>query len=407
MQRIIGQDKENKKIVNIVFFAFVIRLLVLIFILTIGQKLSEPYFIADDIKYDDSAKFYLKYAKDVFDRDVLNAVTEGYYEPFWPSFMCITSAFFGTVYAARFFNILFSTLCVKVIYDIVNIISNNIKTSLRAAKLFAFLPVTILTSCFPIKDIFLTLTVFFTFYVFLKIQNGKKVTIANIILLVIGLVCTFYTRGAVVEMLILFFVICYVHKFIKEKKYGIAFIIGIVSLLLFAMFYDNIMAAFDTKISDYGGESKDAGNIAYLNINSIFDIYKLPFTYMFANLQPIRINFFSFSNERLWYNLITLLNVSIYPVAISSFLYIFCKKNNFIFWFLGFVMYSSVIILSLGVFRHYLFLLPFGIINCSLWLDEDEIKTKNKGFILFLCSFLLFAAILAYSVFKNYTTNTF
>lgn len=394
--KIIEPNVAKRKLMQIILFAFAIRLIILVFMLTVGQNITHPYFIADDIKYEDTAQYYLDYADSLIDSFLLDEITDVYLEPFWPIVMCISSYIFRTAFAARFINVIISTLCIKVIYDITHSISDNTRTALNAAKLFAFLPVTVLTCCFPIKDIFITLTVLYAFSIFIKVQNSEKIGILKWILCIVGLICTYYTRGAVVELLMVFFLIYFINKFIKAKKYVSTIFIALIAGVLFFFLKDSILDAFSVKIDDYGGYgSENAGNIAFLQINSITQIYKLPFTYFFATLQPIKLNFFAFNTENLWYSLLTLLNMTIYPVAIANFIYIFLKKHNFIFWLSSFIMYAAVISLSLGVFRHYLFLIPVQIINCSLCLEREDGKYK---FMTVMATGAFTVLILTYSI---------
>ncbi len=354
---------------------FLLRLAMLIFILTIGLDYSDPYFIADDIKYESLAQEYMLNASTNFDIRALDKITEGYLQMFWPYVVCISSYIFKSIYASRFINISLSTLCIPVIYKITELISNDKKTSLRAAMLFAFLPVTILTSCFPIKDIFLTFAVMFVFYFFLQIQNGKNISIPKIAVTVLLLVCIYLTRGAVTEMLLIFFAVYFIQRFIKKKNYTAATIGVILVVIAFFIFKDSLLSAFDTKITDYSGYADKGEGIQMVKINNITQIYKLPFTYFFASLQPIKLNLFAASSSGLWMSVIAYSNITMYPIAIGNFIYIIMKKKNFFFWLSTFIIYSAVIILSIGIFRHYLFLLPVQMINYSLYVERD--RTNN------------------------------
>ena len=92
------------------------------------------------------------------------------------------------------------------LYDRLNIrkIEGNdikIKTNL------AFLPVNVLICCFQIKDIFLTIGVLYAFYIFLMLKNSRKVKAHQIIICVLLLWGVYYTRGGVVEMLVIFLLV--------------------------------------------------------------------------------------------------------------------------------------------------------------------------------------------------------
>lgn len=358
-------------------FGFLLRIAFLMFILTLGKQFSEPYFISDDRSYENLVEIYLEQASGVLDYSLLNRLLFLWLQPFWPIVMCCFGFMFQTVYAGRFINVILSVLCIKLVYRVTDEISGNSATALRAARLFAYMPVTVITCCFPIKDIYITVGVFYALYLFVRLQNNRKITIWQLVLCTLLLVGVYFSRGAVVEMTLMFFGVFLFVRFAKNKNYlGCVFLVVAAFVVLYSL-SETITNAFQTKIEDYGDHSTLGGNgIKFVQINSISQIYKLPLTYFFATLQPFTLELFTQSDST-WLTLLNNLNVSIYPIAIGNFLYIFVKKKNLAFWFLTLVMYSAVIILSLGVFRHYLFLLPVEMINFSLCIEEKP-RLKNE-----------------------------
>lgn len=383
---------------NIMLWGLLLRLAVLVFMLTIAMDFTEPYLVKDDVKYEETVEIYMANATSFFDIRQLSHISDGYIAPFWPWVASIFAYIFKWKYVSRIINIILSVLTIKLVYNITFNISGKNKTALLAAKLMAFLPVTVLSCCFPIKDIFIMFAVFYIFDFFIKLQKGSKLKPYDIIITVLLLVAIYYSRGAVTELLLIFFFAFYMVKYIKKKNYLIVLAIIGFAIGVFYVFGDAIIASFTTKIEDYGGASANEGNIASLAINGIFDIYKLPFAMFFANLQPIKMNLFTESSLSWWHNIMAHSNISIYPVAIANFMYIFDKKKNVMFWILSFAMYSAVISLSLGVFRHYLFLIPLQMINCALFFDtEDKENRVNKKKFVAICSFLLLMYFLYYT----------
>ena len=172
----IVNQTSKKAIKNTMIIGFVVRLILLVFILTIGTMISEPYFIADDIKYEEQARAYLQQAGGLIDIRLLDNLLRGYMQPFWTTIMCVSAYLFKTVYAGRFLNIIISVLCINIIYKLTYLLSNsNEKAALTASRLFAYLPVTVFTCCFPIKDIYITFSVFFAFYIFVCVQKSLPV----------------------------------------------------------------------------------------------------------------------------------------------------------------------------------------------------------------------------------------
>ena len=390
--------KDVKSCNNIMLWGLLLRLAVLVFMLTIAMDFAEPYFVKDDIKYEETIESYMNNARGFFDTERLEYISKRYIAPFWPWVASIFGYIFKWKYIGRVINIILSVFTIKLVHNITFNISGNNKTSLLAAKLMAFTPVTVLTCCFPIKDIFIMFAVFYIFDFFIKLQKGDKIKKYEVVIAVLLLVGIYYSRGAVMELLVMFFFVFYIVKYIRKNSYvPVIFIIGL-ALAVFYVFGDAIIESFTTKIEDYGGASANEGNIASLSINGISDIFKLPFAIFFANLQPIKMNLFTESSISFWHNIIAHLNISIYPVAIANIMYVFGKKHNLMFWILSIAMYSAVISLSLGVFRHYLFLIPLQMINCALYFDEDNlVKKANKNNIVVIGSIALFAYMLYYT----------
>ena len=380
---------------KIMWGGFFLRLVLLVFMLTFATDWTEPYFISDDINYERIAEIYMNNAGRIIDATTFNRVASGFLQPFWPWVMCISSYIFKNIYAGRVINIVLSALCIGKAYDLTYNISENEKTAKLAAKLFAFLPVTVLTCCFPIKDIFLTYAVLFAFNTFVEFQNGKKIKISHILISALLLTGIYFTRGAVTELMLLFFAIFFIQRFIKKRNY-FAFILGIiVCAAAVFVFKDKVMEAFDTKLDDYSEYSLIEGGTSVIRMSSITQLYKMPFAYFFATLQPMKLNLKFDEDINWWLNIISYLNISIYPIAIGNFIYIFCKKKNFFFWISSLVMYCAIIYLVLGVFRHYLFLIPVEMINYSLYREQYE----KSGFIIAATAAGLLALIALMNIF--------
>lgn len=383
-----GRSDSLKKVIWIGFF---VRLFALLFMLTIAVGWTRPYFITDDIKYDNLAESYLLGAGGLIDIPLFQSITAGFMQPFWPWVMCISAYLFRNIYAARFINIILSTLCIGKIYDLTYRISQNEKTANTAAGLFAFLPVTVLTCCFPIKDIFLTYAVLYAFEMFVQFQSDGKVATKRILLCVALLVGVYFTRGAVTELLLLFFVVYLLQGYLRNRRYFAAVGACLVCLVLAVVFKDSVLESFEIKLDDYSSYAMAEGGISLLNMRSLLQLYKMPGAYFFATLQPMKTSLAFTRSSSWWLNIICYLNISIYPIAIGNFLYIFSKKKNFFFWLSSLIMYCAIIYLVLGVFRHYLFLLPVELINYSLYKEQK----KDSLHMLTFASLGLFVLILA------------
>ena len=387
-------DLSHDKVFWTTVAGFLLRLSLLIFIIYVVNDQISPYYITDDIKYETLARMYMKNASTVIDREYFEILTVGYAEFFWPWIMCITSYIFKTIYVGRFLNIFISSLCIPVLYRITLNISGNKKTALLSAMLFAFLPITFITPCFPIKDIMITFAFLFALDTFLMYQNNQKISLIRLIVCALLLVSIYFSRGAVTELMLILLMIFFLFKYIKEKD-AVKLIIASIMILVLALLFGNaVFSEFILKIDQYSVDADS--NVSILKINSIYDIYKLPFSYFFATLQPLNINLFkSLQNSSFWLNLLTYLNISIFPVAIGNFLYIFKKKKNNFFWICTTVLHCAAVIMSLGIFRHYLFLVPLLFINYSLYIEENE---KVNFMISFIFSIMLLSGLFMLSL---------
>lgn len=370
----------EKRLWRVILFGFLLRAAMLILVLSLKDKVS-PYYLSDDIAYEEVARRYMHNAGSLVDRALLDKLLKGYMQSFWPIVMSISAKLFGTIYMGRVINIFLSAACIPMIYKTVLLLSDNEKTALLAGKLFAFLPVPILTSCFPIKDIYLTWATLYAFYIFLLIYQKKKVSFIQVVVCVAAMAGIYFARGAVMELLLIFFAILWMDSLKKEKKYKALLGVVVLCVAALVLFGEEVVEAFSTKIEDYGGYNEASqGGLSSFQMKSWAEFYKLPFAYFFATLQPITMNYFVVG-ENIWLWLMALTNVSIYPVAIANIVYIFQKKHNNLYWICGVVIYCAIISMCLGISRHYLFLFPLEMINCALCFDRKQKGVKEFVFL--------------------------
>ena len=387
---------------NTVIFGFLLRLLMLILIVYVLGDIWDIFYIEDDKKYEELAAVYRANAHSLVDMDLFDKLTIGYAKQFWPFVMCVFTRLTGVVYAGRFINIILSTCCIPIVYKLCYEVSNGDRTALTSARLFAYLPFPILVSCFPIKDIFIMLGIMYAFLIFVRVQSGKKVSILHFVLLGFFLFCIYLSRGAVSELMLLFYIVYYLQKLFREKKYVSALLFLLVAVVIFMTFRTAIFASFAEKVDDYGNYGvEEATGLNAIRVTGIADIYKLPLAYAFAMLQPMKLELFSLGSDvRPWRLVIGYSNMTMYPIAVGAWLYLFSKKHNLFYWLSSFVMFTAVIMLSLGVSRHYLFLLPAHIINYSLYMDKGYENYKNRRTIIILGTFALLVLVFCYSLVK-------
>ncbi len=385
-----------------VFLGFLLRLLVLLLITVALNNVWDLYFIEDDKKFEELAAIYRANANGVLDWELFEDLTIGYMQRFWPFVICVSTKLFGYLYTGRVINIILSTICIPITYRLCYEVSENEKTALTAARLFAYLPFPILVSCFPIKDIYIMMSIMYAFYIFVRVQSGRKVSAFQYVLLIALLVGVYLSRGAVTELMLIFFLIYYLQKLYREKKYLATLFLLMGAVVIFVAFRSAILSSFATKMDTYGNYgAEEASGLNALRVTSIADIYKLPLAYAFSMLQPMKLELFMVGDDaRPWRTVMGYINMTMYPVAVGAWLYMFSKKHNLFFWLSSFVMFSAVIMLSLGVFRHYLFMLPIHMINFSLYMEKTNESFKNRRGLVIMGTFALLVLVFCYSLVK-------
>lgn len=387
---------------NAVLIGFLLRIMTLLLITVVLEDVWDVFFIEDDKKYEEMAAAYRANAQGILDLELFEDLTKGYMQQFWPFIICVSTKMIGYLYTGRLINVCLSTICIPITYRLCYEVCGDDRTALTAARVFAFLPFSVLVSCFPIKDLFIMVGVMYAFYIFVRVQSGRKVTAFQYTLMIILLVFNYLSRGAVTELMLIFFLIYYLQKLFRAKKYLAALFLLMGAVAIFAAFRSAILLSFETKLDDYSNYYADeASGLNALRINSMADIYKLPLTYAYSMLQPLKVELFSITDDtRPWRTVMTYANMTMYPVAVGAWLYMFSKKHNLFFWLSSFIMFTAVIMLSLGVFRHYMFMLPIHMINCSLYMDRTHESYKNRRTILLLGTFALLVLIFCYSLVK-------
>lgn len=383
-----------------ILLGFLLRLLTLLLLLYVIKW--DLYYLEDDKGFEELAGKYLYNSRGIIDRELFRELTRGWQSPFWAYVLGISAKVFGTSYAPRYVNIVLSTICISTTYKLCYEVSGNQKTALTAARLFAFLPFPIIVCCFPIKDIFITVCVMYAFYLFVRVQNDRFVSAFQVGLCVVLLICVYFTRGAVTELLLIFLLIYYFQKLYRKKNYLAALMLLMGAVAIFVMFRSTIFSAFEEKVDTYGNYgAAEANGLNAIRVTGITDIYKLPLAYAFAMLQPMKLELFTIAADtRPWRTAMTYANMTIYPVAVGAWLYLFSKKHNMFFWLSTFIMFTAVIMLSLGVSRHYLFLLPIHMINYSLYMEETHENFKNRRTMVLLGTFALLVLVFCYSLVK-------
>lgn len=358
---------------KILIWALLLR--IVLFFIVINS--DDPFIITDDRAYEEISKTYLQFANGLWDWNAIYATGgDGYLQVFWPYVICIFAKLLGTEYAGRILNIILSTLCVYVVYELAQRITKNQNKSILAAKLMAFLPYPLMFCVFNIKDFYIMFGVFYSFSLFLKWQDNEHVRVGEIILSLFLLVGVYFARGGVVEFVGLAFAFFIADRFIKNKQFGYLVLLAIVALIAFMQLSDSIVEAFDTKLDEYGDVGLKANGLRMVQMHTFADIYKLPLQYVFSIIMPFTNNYFAVANSFTWLGLLTLLNVAMYPISFGCLFYLFMKKHNPVFFWSTFSVYIIITAMVLAIFRHYFFLFPLHVLTFVCFLDRATDSQK-------------------------------
>ncbi|MBQ4082553.1 MAG: hypothetical protein IJC55_04575, partial [Clostridia bacterium] len=230
----------------------------------------------------------------------------------------------------------------------------------------------------PFRVLSLFVILFAIFYLFYKTARRTRLHTVIWTLICVLMLGVYATGGVLIELICIAFFVFVLCRLISNRKYwtaGGSFVGGIIltCLLLISAMQCGWFPPQDWRLLELLAKAiKQFGS---------YVCFRLPVSYFFATLQPFKLHYFVMTTS-FWLTVISLLNISLYPVAISNFLYLFERKHNLLIWLTSFVMYALVISLSLGIFRHYLFLLPIQIINASLY--RQNATTPKKATVFFL-----------------------
>ena len=373
-----------------------VRVLLLLLLLTLGRTLAEPYLMADDGAYEALAVRYLSLAERPIDPNALHLVgADAYLEPLWPCTVCLLAGLTGVAWASRLLNVLLSSLSVWVVAALAHEATGKSTIGLRTARLMAYLPLSVCTALFPIKDIYLLLTVFATLLLLVQLGNGKRVRMSAWLCCIALTVGALYVRGAVVPFLAAFALCFALRRCRRTGRWLTALFLLLGGGLIAYLARDLILGELTAKLDAYGEYAYLDSNVSRLQMRSPGEIWKLPAAYLWATLQPIRLPLLSPSGATLWWDVLSLLNLSILPVAVANALYTVLKKEQPLLFWCGFALYASVITLSLGVFRHYLFLFPLEVLNAAICMERTR---RQGGGILLLGSAAILLALALYSM---------
>lgn len=325
---------------------------------------------SDDLRYLDGAIVYSQTATSIIDPSAflyafyMVGDNEGYSESIslWYWLMCILMYVVRYPIIINFVNIGFAVWSIYLIYKLAYwVFSKDNRVGLLAAKIYAFFPLPVFFCCFFYKDQFLTLITLAILYVVYSHESILK--IRTIILLTILLLIFTTLRSGLLPLLILGIGYIEIHKINKhgiknvKLKIGLILLLSIIlSVILYQVFYDIILLKFDAYVTNRAGAADLGGTtIQYFIINSPTDIWKVPFSFAFTFIQPLYLG----GKIGNWEGVVSLFNFCTIPIIIIDVYYIFKKKTNMTFWYVIMALIIVMLIVSMGISRHFYYLYPY------------------------------------------------
>lgn len=361
---------------KICVWGFISRLIMLALVMLFSHEISTGLlgseYTQDDVRYLAGAEIYSKTANSFIDSSAIEYAFDTV-EPtgthsngmeLWYWIVCLSMYLFGHDIFLRLLNILFAIVSIKCIYDICCSLYDK-RIAKLAALLYAVLPYPVIFSCFLYKDQFYTML---TLLLLKKaFECAGKIKIQDVVYLVVGLILSQLTRSGVVVLIFLVIVIIiYKYGNYKVNKHAViaAFVFFAACLGYIVMLeMENIMIKVYAYILS---DSEAAGStLGMFEIKTPGQLYRYPFAYLFALVQPLSLVF----SVKCWMDLAALFNIVGLPIAIANFFYLinFKLKKDYFFW-ISQLLFFVTIIVSLGIIRHQYFLQPFIMIYGAVYI---------------------------------------
>lgn len=361
---------------TICWLAFAARVLALIIIINFSHLFTTGYlrstFQSDDLRYQEGAVIYSQTAKSIIDiQAYLNAFRQvgddtGYSDviELWYWMVCVLMYLFSHVAIVKLINILFAVACVSLIYKICRLVfPDTPQVAPMASMMYAVFPYPVIFSCFLYKDQFLTLILLAIIY--LAYKSDSLFSPFKFIQLLLLLIVFNMLRSGLFP--VIFVCAIWMNMTRQGRKLSLNYktillllFTMIISVILYKQNADIIMHKLEAYVKNRAADTDLQGSmIQYFLINNPLDLWKLPFAYMFTLFSPLHKG----GKLTSWDSLTGLLNVINIVVVIGNFVYLFLKrKGNVQFWLAIMLLFTIMLIISMGVSRHFYFLVPFSFI---------------------------------------------
>lgn len=398
----------KNKLYSICLYAFWLRIVALIIVCNFSHLLTTGYLRStmesDDLRYEAGALIYSQNAQSIVD---IGAYVDAYLIvgdstglsdsiEIWYWILCVLMFIFHDGIVVKVINIIIGVGCVALIYKLCKLTyPDNGKIAEKAAKLYAFFPYPVFFSCFLYKDQFLTLIILSIIYIVYKYDS--IFTIKRLLSLSFLLAIFTMIRSGLLPILI----VCIGLILLKKSGRKIALnlrtitlllIAAVISYYLFKLYAEVIAHKLEAYVLGRVGSAdlKDS-SIQYFLINNVWDAWKLPFSFVFTLVQPL------YTGGRFisWESFISVLNIVFIPVVIGNFVYMFKKsKGDSTLWLAMMLLYAVMLIVSMGVGRHFYYLLPFPIIFYADYVYRFPVLASNTKKVSFTLAYIYLLLVL-------------
>lgn len=368
--------------------AFLVRFATLVIILLIGGGMARGFIgentYYDDYRYELGGKYYAEHADSLID---VRTFTEAYASvgdwigykfadtplessPLWYWLVCILMYLTKTFVTVRLFNVLVASLAIVNVCKFATE-AYGYEIAKKATKILTFLPYPVIFSCFAYKDQLIMLLTFYLLWAAVRYRNAHELPFKRLVAIILSAVALLFVRGGLSAILIMICLIIAFEKAIRGRLnaktlllLSLAVVAGIVVV---GMSYQMVIYKLNYYLNRHA-ETLTGTSISFITINSISEIYKLPFTYIFSIIMPIGLN----SGWGTWYGIVAHLNILMTPIAVGSSLYMLCRKKETLIYWGCTAYYLASIVASINIFRHYYSLIPFSLIAFSAYSVEKK-----------------------------------
>lgn len=363
-------------IITIIYFLVRIVFLLLMEVLPI-----EPYFTFDDME------LYSTVTIDDVSNDYL--ITRQF---FFIICCYLNMAKIDEVFVlTRLFNIIVFYLFIIEVIRFSSYLNMSKNTCYAIALFFVLAPQFIILSCSLLKDILIMYCLFKSLRTVIAIVERKRQNVFSLIWFSFCVVLLYFLRFGLVELLVLCTVV-YLFLKTKHKKIVLFALVPLVCCAAFVVLKnEQYMYWLQHKI-DYifsNKSSDDGGLMNYLRMNSVKEIYKLPFGLLYILIMGIpKLSSLS-DTPLLWINIIGFFSFATLFLLPSFYAYFFSKRktNAEAFCLIYFAIYHIIMTISSpSLFRHILCIIPMFIV-----FSINNLKKQKKLVLPIMC--LLFSSL--------------